>query len=256
MVIVVVDRMVGQAADWGRRAAAALGCTAYEVAAMVSVEGGGPAVASVHANAADAEALAARLRGAGFEVQVLETSLLEREAEACSVRGFSMHGATLDVASRGGERETIEPSRVRLLLRATRQQSKEIKRKVEERAFSMGRALLSGGLVVSKTKTVQRTQTSTESEDLLFLYTDAGAPWVFAEQDVLFEGLGSAMQPSRTANFTTLIAHLRRWAPSARFDERLRRRAAQSQILGRVLSPDDHFSLAVALVARSVLFRA
>src|SRR5690606_35436636 len=95
-----------------------------------------------------------------------------------------------------------------------------------------------------------RTQTSTQSEDVLYIYTHAEVPWVLGEQELRFEGLGDALQPSRTANFNTLVTLLRQWAPDARFDERLRRRAVQAQILGRMLSPEDHFELAVALVAR------
>jgi len=61
-----------------------------------------------------------------------------------------------------------------------------------------------------------------------------------------------ALQPSRTANFRYLVAELQRRCPHAMRDERLMRRSTQGQILGPMLSPDDHLELAAMLVVRSL----
>ncbi len=59
------------------------------------------------------------------------------------------------------------------------------------------------------------------------------------------------MQQSRALNLQLLLTELRRLAPQARYDDRLMRRAAQAQLLGPGLSPEEHLGIASGLLALS-----
>ena len=96
------------------------------------------------------------------------------------------------------------------------------------------------------------THTSEERRHFLLLHSGARPVLVFNEMELLYDGLGSARQLTRQANFLILIGELRRRSPAARFDERLLNRAGQVQLLGPAFSPEDHLPLAAALLARSL----
>lgn len=78
---------------------------------------------------------------------------------------------------------------------------------------------------------------------------------VLREHDLQYQGLGADLQPSRGANFRTLVRRVRDRCPRAALDERLLRAAAQVHILGPMVAIDVNLELAAALVA-SVLPRA
>jgi hypothetical protein len=113
----------------------------------------------------------------------------------------------------------------------------------------LGRSLASGGLINTRTVESKRTAKQLDAEEIVFVFGDDDSPAMLRETELVYQSLGAAMQPSRAANFAYLATTLRERCAAATWDERLRRRAAQAQILGHALSPDDDFDLAVALVA-------
>jgi hypothetical protein len=138
---------------------------------------------------------------------------------------------------------------VRLLLRATGIFSETTTTTVESRQFSAGRALVSGGLVLTKGKTTTTKETEEAWEGWLVVYPHAGPAIVFREAGTLWDGLGAALQPTRLANFTQLCTLLRARCPAAPFDDRLMRRAGQVQLLGPGFAPESSLDLALAVLA-------
>jgi hypothetical protein len=89
-----------------------------------------------------------------------------------------------------------------------------------------------------------------QREGFLFVYAEGGLPLVFREGALDYSSLGPALQPSRTANFTALLAELRRRSSQARFDDRLTTRAGQIQLLGPALDVQRYIGVAIELLAR------
>jgi hypothetical protein len=109
--------------------------------------------------------------------------------------------------------------------------SAELSSEHTEKKFSLGRAALTGGLVMTKSKTVSQRDTVQEREQVLYVMHQSGTGHVILRESRLrYTGLGARIGRSSSENFATTIALLREGAPQARFDDRLlrHRRAAGS----------------------------
>jgi len=246
---VVIDRVRGDVATLAKAAAAVLGVTAYDVRASMQVPGGGPSVLTVLGDLGRAQATREALERAGFDARVVS---VQSESTRVDVRTFEFGAQAFTAQNRSGTQAHLPYADIRLLVRATAVTTETKTKTVRERKFAPMRTVLSGGLVNTKVQTTQRTTRTTDSTELLYAFGNTDTPLRMAEDTLLFQGLGPALQPSRNANFARLVQELRRRCPRAAFDERLRRRSVCSQILGRTLSPDDFMDLAVSLVASSV----
>ena len=91
-----------------------------------------------------------------------------------------------------------------------------------DKTFSVGRAVMTGGLLMSKTVTREsRTETS-ERDPVLYLFRRSGAtPWLLRERGTLWAGHGATVSPTASANFKTAVDKIRGRAPGAPYDERL-----------------------------------
>jgi len=250
MLAVVVDELEGDPKDLAQRAVEVLGGTAYDVRASLTVPGGGPAVLAVVGDAERAEVLRAGLQARGMNAAVVSVRV---DRPYFDVRRFSLESRSLEVEDRDGRQRSVPYASVDALVRASAVQTMVSTKTVRERKFNPVRSVLSGGLVNTSVKVTKKTQRETDSDEILFLFTGAALPLRLSERTLQYQGLGDALQPSRMANFLFMANAIVTGCPRARFDERLRRRSFQSQILGRTLSPDDHIDFAVHLVAQSLL---
>lgn len=193
-----------------------------------------------------AEATRAGLHAAGFEVRVVEVDSVRTWFD---VRDFAFGPDALRVRSRTGDGFEVPYAVVRALVRATPIIATTTSKKVRKTKFAPMRSMLSGGLVNTKTVEETKTQRTTDSDELLFLFASGFAPLRMVQSAMHYQGLGPAMAPSQTANFTATVEALRRQCPDARFDERLRKRVVQSQMLGRTLASGPYVDFAAWLVA-------
>jgi hypothetical protein len=140
------------------------------------------------------------------------------------------------------------------LLRATHRTQQTVTRQEKERKFRPGMALATGGLINSKT-TTQQVVTQTDSrEQVLYVFTRSGVPWLLRERTARYAGLvgetrsprrvsthveevpsaecpigtnlgheilRAELSPSSLENFKTVVEGLRGRAPLANYDERL-----------------------------------
>lgn len=137
------------------------------------------------------------------------------------------------------------------ILRAVRGEHTTTKVVVTEKKFAMGRALASGGLLMSKKTTRQESKTHEHREQVLFLFRKAGGAWVVRESVTSFEGMAAQMAPSVAENFVRLIAELRRRAPEAVFDDRLTRfHTADAQASSRLDEQAHLLALAISRLGR------
>ncbi len=229
--------------------AEALGSTVYEARARLSDPEGGPAVVANYGEIQAAWACAGRLRADGFSPILITPEEVESNATRFQVRGFTLGPQGFTAVSRRGETAEIAYREIDFMLRATRLEERTETKTTEQRKFSAGRALLSGGLMLTK-KTRKVEQVTTEDRDeFIQLYVAARTPIVFHASGLNYQGLGAALQPSVAANFAQLIERLRQAAPQARYDDRLANRAGRARILGPSLK-DRHLDIAVSLLAR------
>ena len=229
--------------------AEALDKTPYETRARVSDPEGGPAVVARYGEIEQAWACTGRLRANGISPILLTPEDVETDNRRFLVRSFHLGDHGITATSRRGESAEIEYRQVGLFLRGTRVDEKTELKTTEQRKFSIGRAVLTQGLVMSKTvRKLEQVKTS-DREDFLQLYVEGRSPLAFRSGGLDYRALGSALQPSVQANFTRLAARLRQALPEARYDERL----ANSQSRARVLGPgltENHLDIAISLIAR------
>jgi hypothetical protein len=228
----------------------ALGITPYEARQRLS--GGGPAVAAQCADPEQALALAKRLNQAGLATLILPAQEHRVETGQFIVRRFALHEAALHIEQTDGQTVEIPYGEIDLLLLAASIVEYAEKKTVTGRTFSLGKTIMAGGIPLSKKVERQQEVTTEERSKVLCLYAGQRPPAIFSLNNMIYDGLGKAMQVSREANFTHLIKELRRLSPQARYDERLRNRAGLVKLLGPALDPETNLDLAVEILARTL----
>jgi hypothetical protein len=235
--------------------AEALDLTPREAAARLSDPEGGPAVVARYGEIEPAWACAGRLRANGISPILLTREEIETDARRFLVRSFELGEHGIAATSRRGETVEIPYRGIGLLLRGVRIDETSALKTTEQRKFSLGRALMTQGLMLTKTERKVERVTSSAREEFLHLYP-AGAegrpPLALRAGALDYRSFGADLQPSVQANFTRLISELRRRVPGARFDERLANAQGRARILGPGLR-DDQLDIAISLLARVLL---
>lgn len=237
------------------RLAAVLGRTLLEARGRVSEPAGGPSVLATFGEAGPAEEYAEELRSRGFDVLVLPSEEVETEEQRLVVRSFELAPEALIAQPRHGGAVEVPWRDVRLLLRGIVRVQHKRTQMVQQRQLSLGRAVLTGGLMVTKTVKSSKTEVLTENEGFLHLYPASGPTLYFPQADLNYAGLGPGLEPSVAANFARLVTVLRQASPRAVYDERLTTLPGQARLLGPSLTPERHLDLAVTLLARALLSR-
>jgi hypothetical protein len=232
--------------------AEALDKTMYEARARTSDPEGGPAVVARYGEIEPAWACTGRLRANGISPILLTPEDVETDARRLLVRSFELGERGLTATSRRGETAEIAYRDLRLFLRGVRIDEKTDLKTTEQRKFSMGRALLTQGLMM--TKTVRKTEkvTSADREEFFHLYVEGRPPLVFRSGALDYRSFGPALQPSVQANFTHLVERMRQLLPEVRYSERLANSQSRTRILGPGLK-DEHLDVAISLLARVLL---
>ncbi len=236
--------------------AAALGVTEFEALARLRAPGCGPLVVAVFGELEPARKLLGRLHSGGFQAAIVTEEDMDAERGRLVVRKFEFRDKTLHVKLREGDCLDVPYRGIALILRGMGIALSASTDTVKTRSFSLGRAVLTGGLMPTKTtKTVRETMRQ-DREAFLILYSTGGPPLSFHENYLVYDSLDPALKPSRTANFNCLVVELRRRCEGASYDERLLTRAGQAALLGPRLSPETHLAVATALLSKVLRGRA
>ena len=250
MFVVAVRKLEGEPGPRIEALQAALGLTAYEARprAMPPV----PRVVGTFGEIGAAETAAAILGGADLSPLVLGPEQMESDAQRTFPRSFELGPDRVTFRMRDGRTIDVYGDAIRLLLRGTRIRREERIETTTERKLAVGKAVLTGGLLLTKQKKKDITVSTEARENFLHVYA-AGQPiLVLGESTVLYDGLGTAMAPTRAANFMRLTAEMRARAVTAVYDERLLTRAGQAQVLGGVLAPEPFLDVATTVLAASL----
>ncbi|MEK6777610.1 MAG: hypothetical protein AABY87_12155 [bacterium] len=253
MHIVAIHNMIGDKENLAKSLASVLGVTVYETRPRLNVPGGGPSVVASFADLRQAEETAQKLRAAGLTAVVLAPDAMESDASRFAVRRFELTDQGIRAESRQGKSPEVLFRDADLILRGTSIVRQTETETIGKRKLDIGRAVMTSGLSITKTEKSTRETTTESREGFFHLYSKGGPVLVFREFEVLYESLGPAMQPSRAANFIYILNELRRRCPHARYDDRLVNRSGQAQLLGPLLSPEEHLDIAISLLA-TILF--
>ena len=240
--------MGGGAGDLAGTAAEVLGTSVYDIRPSMQALLSGPAVISVLGDARRADATADALSAAGLPASVVAVKGTRPRFE---VRRFAFGDDALVVEDRVGRSRSVEYASIDFLARATVVSTKPAGDLAEKRAMGIGR-MLATGLLEARFMRTMNVARPTDVDDMVFAYSGLETPLRLGEKGLLYQGLGEQLAPSRAANFAFVVGELRRRCIHAQYDDRLRQRTVQAQMLGHTLAPDEHVEFAVSLVARCV----
>jgi hypothetical protein len=250
MYVVAIHDIGGDKEHLAKALSSALGKTLFEARARLNAPGSGPFVVGMFGAEAGADGLVEKLRAGGFHAVVLGEDDIRRAGDGLQVRRFDLGERELRVESSNGESRTAAYSGIDLILRGTGITSSTSTETTKQRTFSLGRAILSSGLSVTKTTKTVREVTDQAREGFFILYAGDGRPLAFRENGLLYDSLGPARKPSRSANFALILAELRSRCTTAKYDEKLLSRPGQAALLGPSLDPEEHLVVATALLAK------
>ncbi len=199
-----------------------------------------------------AESCAAALRDDGLACLVIASESLETDRQRLDVSRFQLTDAAVAIERANGQplAAEIPYSAVHAVVRASRLMPGSTLETVNERKLSLPRAILTGGLIMTRMEKRTRQVARGEPQGLLFLYS-AGHPTLrFAEHGLSYRGLGGALSPQSAGNFERLCRALRDRCTSAVYDDRLTDRTLQAAMLGPALAPERPLDLTLALLER------
>ncbi len=169
-----------------------------------------------------AGALMAELRKAGVAVLAVEsTAASEGQRVVARTAVLGPTGATFQ--ARTGAPIELPWADVVTLLRGASSVRAETEVAQKSKQFSLSTAIATQGLKTSTTVEKTARSQQEETEQAILLHGRGGQRIVLREREVDFSCLGTAMQPTRTANMGVLARVLKERAPSAFYDERLLR---------------------------------
>lgn len=256
MYIVAIDDLGEDREGIARALSEALGTGFYDALIRVRVPGEGPLIVAAYAEKNIALEKTEKLRGAGFRTLVLGQDEVETDGESTIVRRFLFGDGELEIEPRTGDTARVAYDLIDTIVRGTRIVQTTETEKVKEQKFAAGRAILTGGLMMTKSVTVNQERRTDVREGFVTLYPGKRRRLVFLESALLYDSLGPALRPTRAANFAFVLDELKRRCPGAAYDERLLSKAGQARLLGPMFEPERHLDIAVSLLSRSLRFPA
>jgi hypothetical protein len=166
----------------------------------------------------EADALVVTLRKGGLSVLAWDEST---SRSILTARTFKLGEDAFSCAPRSGPGITIPWDAITVLLKAASAERMGTETSETKKQFSLGAAVLTGGLVMrTNVSSTQRTG-KTEVEQVILVHDREGRLVALPERELDFSCLGEKMQPVRIANMATLARLLKEKAPHAFYDERL-----------------------------------
>jgi hypothetical protein len=253
MHVVAVDNLGEDREGVARALSDALGIVFYDAFVRVRVPDKGPLLVAAYAEESLALEKAEKLREAGFQALVLGQDDVETDRTRIIVGKFFFRDREMGFEGRTGGPMSIAYDLIKVIIRGIRIIKTTETETVKDRKFDAGRAILTGGLSLTKSVSLRQQNVSEVREGFVHLYPDKQLPIVFLESALQYDSLGPSLQPSRAANFAFLAAELKRRCAGAVYDDRLVNKAAQSRLLGPRFDPEKHLDTAITILSKSLL---
>jgi hypothetical protein len=195
-----------------------LGVTAYEARLLLAP--GIPAVVQKTSDKPQALDLLGRLRARRHGAIACDTSAVASSRQMASMRRFRLgpEGVSLD-DDPGAQ---LPYHDVLALVAAVHRRHIVQYGESKDRKLSVGRAVLTGGLVTSQIIKRDTHAATDERDPVLYMFRrSAGTPWILREHGTHWGGLGRPVAPSAGDNFRAAVGVLRERVPDAVYDDRL-----------------------------------
>jgi hypothetical protein len=205
-----------------------------------------PRVLFTGLSAAGAHALIQGLQALGFVLLTFEPSAVPSDRERVIARRIEFAQGSFLAVDAQGRTHSCLPSSISLLQRGARTSTTSEKVTTTERQLDVGRAVISGGLLLTK-KTEKTSLKTTQSAEAFLLVQRTGdePELMLYERRIDYRALGAEMQPASRGNLETVWTKLKAMAP-ALVDERVNRPGFVSGLATAAADPVD---LALFLVA-------
>lgn len=178
-----------------------------------------------------AQALLGELRGREHGAVACPVSRVPSAERLRTPRSFQLTRTAFSGIDQHGREFSLVLSDLLGVVRAVELQAETRTVATKERKFAMGRALLTGGVMLNKQVERVTTESSTERQDVAYVFGRAQTePLLLKEHLLNFEGLGEARAATAHASFESLLARLRNGAPQAVYDDRLMARKRRVDI--------------------------
>lgn len=219
MKFVAVVRAPERPEEAAKVVAAATGLTLAEVRMRLAPE---PPALLARLPPEAAEALVAALSGAGVAALAADAAV-PTDAGRTIVARLELTDLAATFTPVAGERLVVPWPEVLAILRGMRTSRTDVERTEKKRSFSVGMAVATGGLRMSRQseKTVRSSEES--AEQVILVYTRDGKAALLSERRLDVSCLGPGLHPSSAANMAAVARMLRERARSAFYDERLLR---------------------------------
>jgi hypothetical protein len=227
MFVVALAKLAGTLDAELPHLASDLGQTPYEARMMLT--GGMPSIVLLTPDKHAAITLLGRLKAREHHAVAIDSSAVVSGETLKQIRKFHFDSDSLILDD--DLQESIPYDDILVLLRASHES--RVTNSIEEKSkqFSAGRAILSGGLVLTKNSTKSKDVHSEERQDVLYIFRNGGAHPVLLNASVArYTGLGQRMATTERANFLTTVEMIRERTPHAYYDERLVTRKVPDRI--------------------------
>ncbi len=219
MKLVAIARAPGNPAEAAATLAGASGIALAEARMRLAPE---PPAILARLEPEQADALVVALRVARLSALAVPEPV-PTDDDRVVARSFSLDDAGATFTSRSGDSTRTEWTGVLAILRGVRTSRSDVERSEKKKAFSIGMAVATGGLKMTRTATSTARSSEESAEQVILVYGRDGRAALLAEHALDFTCLGSGMAPSSTGNMVELARRLRERASGAFHDDRLLR---------------------------------
>jgi len=221
MYIVAITRWGPGFAEQLPELAKHLGVFPYDL--RMRLNGPLPVIVARCEEGAEASALMNTLREWGHGAVGCDLAKVPASAAMHQVRDFEFAGTSLrgeDIMHTTAE---VRADEVYALIHAlVLSEHQQIQERTSKK-FSATRAVLTGGMAMTRKSTTRARMTESSAEERIYLIRRSfAAPMLFAQHQLRYTGLGEAMGHSSHESFAALVAALRAFCPEAYYDEQLR----------------------------------
>jgi hypothetical protein len=192
-----------------------------------------------------AAALAEALTKAGAPALAVD---LEKRQASVLARSFELGPGQVTFFGRTGDETELGYGEIRLILRGLRMTSSEVVKTETTRKFDIGKAIMTQGLMVTKTHKREVRSEVKNAYHAAMLYGRETSV-LLDEAELTYQSLGPALKPSRVENLNLLVGELRKRATTARYDDRLLRMGSRPL----PLEPSDPFDVIAEILNQAQL---
>jgi hypothetical protein len=214
--------------------AAHVGVLAFDLRQRLA--GGLPAVFATVGDEAEANGHVQFLRARGHGAVLCDMDVVPPPEDQLVPSHFELTPTAVCGSLAGNRRFDLPYAEIFAMVQVASVTSAEQTKTTQEKKLSLGRAVVTGGLVMRKKVDRIDKKMTTEQEQMLYMFCRGEpSPYVWKERALHYEGLGDARKLTTIENFTTLIGQLQARAPHAFYDRRLltqKRRAGITSLAG------------------------